>query len=295
VSASALAERAACAALYWARRKDGEAIRGTVAGLSETDLAEVRRLLETRALGEPSDDELVARMLDLGAKARGPEHMILDPERKTVATIAAPPAGLTDNGSFTGYLAAYDRDHGGDTILPGAMDETAAALNSGRIAWHLTDAHSEKASDVVATVTAAAIDHHGLRIAGTWMPTERAQALRQMVKSGAKLGLSIDYLTDASRPDGRGGRYLEKITVVGDAEANERRRGYHRGQGRGMGAGCGRVHRRACARRARRAERPPAPGRGPVARCGVLATAGPVRPCDLAGTHPERGGGEGPP
>jgi hypothetical protein len=97
------------------------------------------------------------------------------------------------------------------------MDETAAALNSGAIQWHLTDAHSERATDVVASVTAAAVDHHGLRIEGMWMPTERAQALRQMVKSGAKLGLSIDYLTDASRPDGKGGRLLDRITVVGGA------------------------------------------------------------------------------
>ncbi len=61
------------------------------------------------------------------------------------------------------------------------------------------------------------VDHHGLRIAGAWMPTERAQALRQMVRNGAKLGLSIDYLTDASRPDGKGGRLLDRITVVGGA------------------------------------------------------------------------------
>ncbi len=44
-----------------------------------------------------------------------------------------------------------------------------------------------------------------------------AQALRQMVRNGAKLGLSIDYLTDASRPDGKGGRLLDQITVVGGA------------------------------------------------------------------------------
>jgi hypothetical protein len=145
------------------------------------------------------------------------EHKILAAECKTVATITATSPGATDNGTFSGYLAAFGRDHGGDQIMPGAMDETAAALNSGAIQWHLTDAHSEKASDVVATVRAAAVDHHGLRIEGAWMPTERAQALRQMVRNGAKLGLSIDYLTDASRPDGKGGRLLDRITVVGGA------------------------------------------------------------------------------
>jgi hypothetical protein len=38
-----------------------------------------------------------------------------------------------------------------------------------------------------------------------------------MVRNGARLGLSIDYLTDSSRPDGKGGRLLDLITVVGGA------------------------------------------------------------------------------
>jgi len=145
------------------------------------------------------------------------EHKIMAEETKTVATITTTSPADTGSGTFSGYLAAFGRDHSGDQIMPGAMDDTAAALNSGAIQWHLTDAHSEKASDVVATVTAAAVDHHGLRIEGRWMPGERAQALRQMVRNGAKLGLSIDYLTDASRPDGKDGRLLDRITVVGGA------------------------------------------------------------------------------
>lgn len=148
------------------------------------------------------------------ADRAGIQNKILAGERK--ATITAPP--LTDTGTFTGYLAAFGRDHGGDTIMgPAAVADTVEAVNSGAIAWHLTDSHSEKASDVVATVTAAAVDRNGLRIEAAWMPTERAQALRQMVKNGARLGLSIDYLADAARPDGRGGRYLDRITVVGGA------------------------------------------------------------------------------
>jgi hypothetical protein len=145
------------------------------------------------------------------------EHKVLATEAKSVATITAVSQTSTGDGSFSGYLAAYGRDHMGDTIQPGAMDETASALNSGAIQWHLTDAHSDLASDVVATVTAAAVDQRGLRIEGRWMPTERAQALRKMVRNGARLGLSIDYLVDASRPDGKGGRLLDLITVVGGA------------------------------------------------------------------------------
>jgi hypothetical protein len=97
------------------------------------------------------------------------------------------------------------------------MNASAEALNNGRIQWHLTDSHSDRPSDVVASVTAAAVDHRGLRIEGQWAPTQAAQALRQMVRNGHKLGLSIDYLTDASRPDGKGGRLLDLITVVGGA------------------------------------------------------------------------------
>jgi hypothetical protein len=38
-----------------------------------------------------------------------------------------------------------------------------------------------------------------------------------MVRNGQKLGLSIDYLTDSSRPDGKGGRLLAAIRIVGGA------------------------------------------------------------------------------
>ncbi len=147
------------------------------------------------------------------------EHKIMPGTgvKSAAAVTLAPVTDAGSSGSFSGYLAAYGRDHAGDTIQPGAMEASAAALNSGAIAWHLTDAHSDLASDVVATVTAAAVDSRGLRIEGQWMPTERAQGLRRMVANGARLGLSIDYLTDSSRPDGKGGRLLDQITVVGGA------------------------------------------------------------------------------
>jgi hypothetical protein len=125
------------------------------------------------------------------------------------------PAGT---GTFTGYLAAWGRDLGGDTITgPGAVAETVAAVNRGAITWHLTDSHSEKASDVVATVTGAATDEHGVRVEARWAPTARAQELRQMAKAGHALGLSIDYLVDDWQPDGRGGRNLTRVTIVGGA------------------------------------------------------------------------------
>jgi hypothetical protein len=38
-----------------------------------------------------------------------------------------------------------------------------------------------------------------------------------MVKAGHPLGLSIDYMVDGWQPDGRGGRNLTQITIVGGA------------------------------------------------------------------------------
>jgi Escherichia/Staphylococcus phage prohead protease len=161
-----------------------------------------------------SDDELVATMTELATKSRRPEQKIWRGESKT-ATLAEP---LTDTGTFTGYLAVVNnRDHQGDTILPGALDETLAEFRAGRIAWLLTDSHSEFATDVIARVTEASMDGHGLLVKGSWMPTERAQQLRGMVRAGAGLGLSIDYFPVVSRPDGKGGRLLARVTVVGGA------------------------------------------------------------------------------
>lgn len=168
----------------------------------------LRAYVPVASLPEPSGPQL-------NAASRTEYKIMADMQAKSVAAVAAPP--FTDTGSFSGYLAAFGRDLGGDTLAPGSMDDSAAALNAGRIQWHLTDAHSDRASDVVASITAAAIDHHGLRIHGQWAPTERAQALRQMVKNGHQLGLSIDYYAASSRPDGNGGRILEKVVIVGGA------------------------------------------------------------------------------
>lgn len=135
---------------------------------------------------------------------------------KSVATFAAGP--VTGSGTFTGYLAGFGRDHGGDTIMgPAAVADSVKAVNDGAIVWHLTDGHSPEASAIVATVTSAAIDSRGVRVHGVWAPTQAGQALREMARAGHPLGLSIDYYPVDERPDGQGGRYLDKITIVGGA------------------------------------------------------------------------------
>jgi HK97 family phage prohead protease len=173
----------------------------------------VRGVLQARTLSDRTDDELLKLMLELGAeKALVAEH-------KTMVAPEAPPDAGTgmDAGTFSGYLAAYVRDLQGDTLEHGAMDESLAEWKAGRIRWLLTDAHSDRASDVVAEVTAADLDSHGLRVTAKWLPTGRAQMLRAMAKAGIPLGLSIDYFADQSYPDGIGGRVLTAVRIVGGA------------------------------------------------------------------------------
>lgn len=183
----------------------------------KADLAAKRMPVGLRSYGPYVPPSLPSSPRELSSADRaGVEHKIMDGAAvKSAATVAALP--VTDTGTFSGYLAAFGEDLQGDSIMPGAMDESVAALNSGAITWNLTDSHSAKASDIVANVTAAAVDRHGLRIEGQWGPGERAQQLRQMVRGGQRIGLSIDYFTISSRPDGKGGRYLDRIAIVGGA------------------------------------------------------------------------------
>jgi HK97 family phage prohead protease len=230
---TAAAERVLAAMTWWSRRGDRAALEALLAGLSETERLEARAAADDEGLmrtlyGEP-DADLAARMVGLASKTRRPatlaewarsglpagqvQHKILEGEAKSVA-VQAP----ADTGTFSGYLATIgNRDLQGDTIEPGALDQTVADFKAGRLQWFLTDSHSEKGSDVVAQVTDAALDGHGLKVWGSWMPIDRAQQLREMVRGGARLGLSIDYVPARSRPDGKGGRRLVEVMVLGGA------------------------------------------------------------------------------
>lgn len=177
----------------------------------KADLAVGRIPAGLREFGEFPVPPLPCSPMQLSAA--GPrERKILNVEQKAATAVA------TDTGTFTGYLAAFGRDHSGDTIMgPSAVADTVAAVNQGDLVWHLTDSHSQFASDVVATVLYAAVDHRGVQVVAKWAPTERAQQLRAMTRDGHRLGLSIDYLPDRERPDGQGGRYLDRVSVFGGA------------------------------------------------------------------------------
>jgi hypothetical protein len=235
VSGSA-AERALYAFAFWTKRRDTAATDAVRAGLSPGELADAQELYlvpgVSEALWEMPESELQARMLGLAGKARtplvrrrpmtlvewgrsgvpsGPDAYVL--EHKSVV---AP--SLVDLGSFTGYLAVVGvRDLQGDVLDLGSMDATVADFQAGRLQWFLTDAHSDRASDVVAEVTDAALDATGLRIKAAWLATERAQQLRALVRAGVRLGLSIDYFPVAAEPDGKGGRRLSEVVIVGGA------------------------------------------------------------------------------
>ena len=177
--------------LYWARRRDDEAIRGTLAGLSDADCRAACDRLLRRDMDALTDDQLLERMFELAGKGRGHANKVVDPQTKSaptpVAVLDRAPA-TTDSGSFVGYLAAWQRDLGGDTIEPAAIHATLSDFRAGRIRWLLTDAHSPKASDVVAVVDAAAPDARGLRIEARWTGSAAAQALRGMARTGVPLG-----------------------------------------------------------------------------------------------------------
>jgi HK97 family phage prohead protease len=206
---TALVTRSAAAALYWARRRDDDAIVGSLHGLSEDERLAVRGVLQARTLSNLTDDELLKLMLELGSK----QAKVLQAERKSAVLVDAP----SDLGSFSGYLAVIgNRDLQGDMLDLGSMDATVADWTAGKYQWFITDSHSDRASDVVAEVVDAALDATGLRIKAVWLATERAQELRALVRVGVRLGLSIDYFPVAGEPDS-GGRRLSEVLIVGGA------------------------------------------------------------------------------
>jgi hypothetical protein len=81
---SAVVERAAAAAHYWARlpHRDDDAILGSVAGLSGHEVAEVISLLETRTFSAMSDDELLGQLAEMATKARRPQQKISTASRR---------------------------------------------------------------------------------------------------------------------------------------------------------------------------------------------------------------------
>jgi hypothetical protein len=217
---SAAAERGLYAMTYWL--KDGDPVRAAsvVAGMTASVLAEARDVYQTPGVPETlyslPESELQARMIGLAGKSRVPLCL----ERKTLTDTDVTVETGSDLGEFSGYLATFARDAGGDTITPQALQQTVADFQAGRRRWQITDTHSDSAIDAVAEVVDAQLDSIGLRITAKWLSNDRAQALRQMVLDGARLGLSIDY-TAKAQPDGAGGRLLTQVEVYGGAITNK--------------------------------------------------------------------------
>jgi len=95
---SAQLERAAAAALYWAQRRDPEAIRGAMVGLSDAERAEVVRLLHGGYMTGATDQQLRETMLELAAKSLPwKEQTVNDATGRTVSRVPGDaPIVLTD-------------------------------------------------------------------------------------------------------------------------------------------------------------------------------------------------------
>jgi hypothetical protein len=92
-------------------------------------------------------------------------------------------------------------------------------------------------------------NHHGLRVEGGVDADPNVPSICAAWCGPARNSvLSIDYFADVARTDGAGGRFLDRITVVGGAvtpKPMNAGRDDHRGQGH---VGRVRAHRLACTR-----------------------------------------------
>jgi HK97 family phage prohead protease len=205
---TALAERAACSALYWARRKDSDAVRGSVAGLAAVDVELVKAMLSGGALDGLSDFALLERMTVLAMKSRAgvvEKHIVEGDVAKTAAVEAPADAGWVE-----GYASAW-RDAGsvsgadrqGEVVRPGAYARSAAAINAGAVNVPLiATAGGHEFADpqtVVGQVVRAVEDGTGLWIRATWNADPVAQRLRVLAKGGG-LSFSVGGAVRDSSP-----------------------------------------------------------------------------------------------
>lgn len=98
-----------------------------------------------------------------------------------------------DNGKISGYFSTYDEepDSYGDIVAPGAFTETIKAREATGHPFPLCFNHNIDA--VIGTVDSIEDTEKGPLITASFFNTEKAQEVREMVKSGAVYQFSFAY------------------------------------------------------------------------------------------------------
>lgn len=101
-----------------------------------------------------------------------------------------------ENGTISGYFATFDHDHGdswGDVIRKGAFLGTIARRKKTGHPFPLCYGHDF--NQIIGRVTDIGEDNKGAYFTAEFFPTDRAQEIRAIVKSGALWQFSFAYDT----------------------------------------------------------------------------------------------------
>ena len=123
------------------------------------------------------------------------------------------------NGTISGYFSTFDHDHGdsaGDVIRKGAFTETIARRKQSGHPFPFCFNHDF--STIIGRVIEIGEDNKGAYFTAEFFPTEKAQEIRAIVKSGVLWQFSFAYNTLESGPvtagDGSRVNELRKLDLI---------------------------------------------------------------------------------
>ena len=156
-----------------------------------------------------------ARVMDPGSPLRcGRDDRRKDMDARTAREtklLAAPLAGVTEDGTFEGYASLFEvADLGKDVVAPGAFSASLARRGVGgvRMLWQHDPA------EPIGRWLAIAEDARGLRVRGELnLAVGRAREIHALMRGGAIDGLSIGFRVERARTDRAGLRRLERLDL----------------------------------------------------------------------------------
>ena len=139
---------------------------------------------------------------------KGEKHDALARERKF---LAAPLAGVAEDGEFEGYASLFGvADLGKDVVMPGAFAESLSRRGAAgvRLLWQHDPA------EPIGRWLSLAEDARGLRVRGRLnLAVARAREIHALMRDGAVDGLSIGFKVERARADRAGLRRIEKLDL----------------------------------------------------------------------------------